>query len=164
MNVEFFVKQIAMNKDKEGYIKDRVKKKYVPYEEKMARCEQIINITSYIEVNGEKRYRINTPLKFIFTTLTLINEYTDIDIDFTDGGFLRDFNLLDQNELIEEVIACLPRHEYDTWMLLLKMMSDDKQENERSLVSYLTDKFETFATTLDTTLTALAELSKEESE
>ena len=160
MTVENLVKEIKEKRDWDKYLSGIVNVSYIPYETKIARCEQIINISSYIEINNKKVYRVNTPIKFVLTTLTLINEYTDIDIDFTEGNFLRDFNLLDQNELIEKIIAVLPRHEYDTWMLVLQMMSDDKQENERSLISYLDSKLATFNITLDNALSALSNLNE----
>lgn len=157
MNVEFFVKQIAMNKDKEGYIKQRLAKNYIPYEEKIARCEQIINISSYIEVDEHKTYRVNTPIRLVLTSLTLINEYTDIDVDFTDGNFIKEYNMLESQGLIDQLLIQIPEREYKTWMTLLQMINEDKQENERSLISFFNDKFAAIEKILTTSVDTLIE-------
>ena len=157
MNVEFFVKQIAMNKDKEGYLTDRVKVQYIPYENKIARCEQIINISSYIEVDGHKIYRVNTPIRLVLTSLTLINEYTDIDINFEDESFLKDYNTLEAKGLIDDLLKQIPEREYKTWMTLLQMIDGDKQENERSLITYIDTKLTAIQQVLNTTADVIAE-------
>ena len=145
MNVEFFVKQIAMNKDKEGYVKKRIKTLYIPYEEKVATCENIINATSYIEI-----YKRNTPSRAVFFSLTLIDKYTDIDIDFK--NVLKDYNILDENNLIELIIKSLPAKEVSSWRTLLEMIDDDLMVNERSLISFLSDKSEAAQIMIDSFL------------
>ena len=156
MNVDVFVKQIKMNKDRETYIQQRIIKDYIPYEEKIARCEQIINVSSYIDVGDHKIYRINTPIRFLLTALTIINEYTDIDISFDDDQFVKEYNLLDANGLIDELLKAIPKHEHETWMMLLTMIDDDKHENERSLIAYFDTKIEAITNILTTSLEAIA--------
>ena len=160
MNVELFCKQIAMNKNREDYLNSRLVKNYIPYEEKIARCEQIVNITSYIEIDGHKVYRINTPIRLVLTSLTLINEYTDIDINFEDESFLKDYNTLESQGLIDELLQQIPEHEYKTWITILHMTDDDKKENERSLINY----FDTKITALEKILTSTAEVISEEAD
>ena len=157
MNVEFFIKQIAMNKDKDAYLKQRLTRSYIPYEEKIARCEQIVNISSYIEIDGQKVYRVNTPIRLVLTSLTLINEYTDLNIRFEDDSFLKDYNILEEQGLIEELLGQIPEREYRTWMTLLQMINDDKQENERSLIAYFDTKLTALQQTLNATVDAVNE-------
>ena len=160
MNVEFFVKQIAMNKDKEGYLRQRLVKKYVPYEEKIAECSKIVDVTSYIDMNGQKLYNRNTPSRAMLFSLTLIKKYTDIEINFI--NVLPDYNKLEENDLIEPIINAIPAKEISIWQTVMKMIEDDKQENERSLASKL-DSLGIFSNTF---LEALEEvlLNKTETE
>ena len=137
MNVEFFIKQIAMHKDKDEYLKGRIVKIYIPYEEKIVSCENIIKNTSFIkdEVSGELIYKRNTPACDMFFNLTLIDKYYDIDIDF--NNVLADYNKLEENGYIELLLKNIRPNEYMAWQKTFEMVASDFVENERTLVSFL---------------------------
>ena len=157
MNVDFFVKQIAMNKDKEKYIDEKIMNpKYVPYEEKTAKCENIIRSTSVVkdEVTGVEVYKRNTPACNLFFNLTLIDLYTNIDIDFTHA--LKDYNALEELGFIDVLLQRIPKAEYVAWQKMIDMVANDYMENERSIISF----FETKLGAVDKTAESIAEVFK----
>ena len=141
MNVEFFCKQIAMNKNREDYLKSRLVRGYIPYEEKISSCENIIKNTSFVkdEASGEMFYKRNTPACDLFFNLTLIDKYFDIEIDFEHA--LVDYNKLEENGYIELLLKNIPATEYVAWSKVFEMVAGDFVENERSLVSFLETRF-----------------------
>ena len=157
MNVEFFIKQIAMNKDKEAYLKQRLTKNYIPYEEKIVACENIVKNTSFIkdEESGELFFKRNTPACDLFFNLTLIDKYFDIEIDFDHP--LADYNKLEENGYTELLLKNIPANEYISWQKVFSMVAGDFVENERSLVSFL----ETRISAMNKSLSAIAEVVKE---
>ena len=160
MNVEFFIKQIAMNKDKETYIAGKLVKTYIPYEEKQATCENIIKTTSIVKnENGEAYFKRNTPACDLLFNLTLIDKYFDIDIDF--GAALKDYNALEENGYIEFLLQHIPQKEYVAWQRMFSMVAGDYMENERSLVSYLDTKIEALNKTTETLATVIEDSLKE---
>ena len=157
MTVDFFIKQLPMNKDKEKYFDEKIMNpKYVPYEEKTAKCENIIRSTSVVkdETTGVEIYKRNTPACNLFFNLTLIDLYTNIDIDFTHA--LKDYNALEERGCIDEFLKRIPKTEYVLWQKMIDMVANDYMENERSIVSF----FETKLGAVDKTAESIAEVFK----
>ena len=165
MNVDFFVKQIAMNKDVEAYLKDKIMKDvYVAYEEKIAKCETIIKNTSTIkdETTGVELYKRNTPACNLFFNLTLIDLYTNIDIDFS-KNMLNDYNELEKHGYIDLLLSHISKNEYVAWQRLFDMIASDYMENNRSLISYFDTKLTAIDKTADSfskVLTSLVDENK----
>ena len=157
MNTEFFVKQIAMNKDKENYLREKLTAAYIPYEDKVASCENIIRNTSFIkdEASGETFYKRNSPACTLFFNLTLIDKYYDIDIDF--NNTLADYNRLQEKGYIDLLLKNIPEGEYIEWQNILNMVAGDFMENERSLVSFLETRFGA----MNKSLASIAEIIKQ---
>lgn len=144
MNTEIFFSQLALNKkNEEAYLRKRVVVDYVPYEEKIAACKAIIMSSC----TSEGRYVKNTPSQFMLFAMTLIDRYTDIDIN--KENMLDEFNQFDSRDLVNVIISFIPSHEYKTWELLIKMVDDDFYENEHSLVSFLEHKLDTITQVID---------------
>ena len=160
MNVEFFVKQIAMNKDKEGYVKSKLVKEYIPYEEKQASCENIVKTTSLVSgEDGESFYRRNTPACDLLFNLILIDKYFDIEIDF--GNALKEYNALEEKDYITLLLRAIPEREYIAWQKMFGMVASDYMENERSLVSYLDTKIEALNKTTESLANVIEDAMKE---
>lgn len=160
MNVEFFVKQIAMNKDKEGYVKQRLAKNYIPYEEKIASCENIIRNTSFVkdETSGELIYKRNTPACNLFFNLTLIDRYFDIDINFENA--LADYNKLEENGYTDMLLKNIPTNEYISWSKVFEMVANDFVDNERSLVAYLETSIKAINKSIGTIIETINEIKE----
>ena len=157
MNVDFFIKQIAMNKDKDSYIDTKIMTtKYVPYEEKNAKCESILKSTSVIkdETTGIEIYKRNTPAFNVFYNMTLISLYTNIEVDFE--HILKDYNALEELGYIDLLLSHIPKQEYTAWSRMCQMVMDDYMENNRSLIAYLDNKLGA----IDKTAESIAEVIK----
>lgn len=159
MNVDFFIKQIAMNKDKEKYAASKLTKQYVPYEEKQAACENIVRTTSIIKNDNGEFYRRNTPACDLLFNLTLIDKYYDIEVDF--GNVLKEYNALEERDYISLLLRTIPEREYIAWQKMFKMVANDYMENERSLVSYLDTKIEALNKTTESLASVIEDVMKE---
>ena len=164
MNVEFFVKQIAMNKDKEKYLTQRLVKKYVPYEEKISICENIIKNTSVVkdEETGEVFYKRNTPACNLMFNLSLINLYYDIEINFEHT--LKDYNALEELGYIDLLLKNIPVEEYTRWQHIIGMIAEDYMENERSMVAFLSSKSIAMEKTIESIAEVVNNISKQDEE
>lgn len=161
MDVDFFVKQIAMNKDKDAYVDSKIRTQYIPYEEKVSKIENIIRSTSIVkdDVTGIEIFKRNTPACNLLFNLTLIDLYTDIEIDFE--HVLKDYNALEEKGFINLLLKHIPADEYISWQKLFDMIAGDFMENERSLVSYLETKLGALDKTADSIANVIKELEIE---
>lgn len=137
MTTDFFIKQLKTQKDEDRYLAERIVRKYVPYEDKVATCSSIVNACSHVTVDGTVVYQKNTPVKYLNFKLVMISKYTDIEIDF--NNVVDEYNKLDELELIDEVISFIPKHERLTFEKILDATQCDLDENERSLASIIND-------------------------
>ena len=161
MDVDFFVKQIAMNKDKDAYVDSKIRTQYIPYEEKISKIENIIRSTSIVkdDVTGIEIFKRNTPACNLLFNLTLIDLYTDIEIDFE--HVLKDYNALEEKGFINLLLKHIPADEYISWQKLFDMIASDFMENERSLVSYLETRLGALDKTADSIVNVIKELEIE---
>lgn len=134
MTVKDFIEEYNNTDKKENFIKKHIINKYIDYERKIGICRGIVNATMFIDMNGKKIWHRDMPAYFRLYTLIIINEYTDIDIDYTD---LKEFNLLEENGLTDIIKAYISEREITSFETILNMCYDDTYENERSLGSYL---------------------------
>lgn len=155
LTVEQFVIKYNVAKDKEKFIKERIKDIHIPYSEKIAICENLVSITSY-SGNEVKVFKKNSPVQAILFDLTIIDRYTDIKIDFANAQSI--YDKLDELEVIEKIIEVVPEKELLDFDFILKMVTQDFYENNRSLVSFL----ETKVQALELALKGIADVFSEE--
>lgn len=135
MTTQEFIDSYKLNKD----LVKHIKQDYIPYLEKVTRCEKIITVTSYNEITH--LYHRNTPVQTLFLTLTLIDLYTDIDIDFENPA--SEYDILEKDGYIEKIMSCVPGRELSQFQAIFTMVNDDLAINERSLVSFFENKLDT---------------------
>lgn len=139
MTVKDFVKKCAANIDNTKIIEKHIVKQYIPYAEKQAHCENIVRKTMEVKDGDITLFRQNTPARFLFFTLTLIDLYTDIDVDF--GKALEEYDALAVNQgMIEAIFAAIPTAELSAFRTLEQMCMDDYMTNNRNLVSFFETK------------------------
>lgn len=139
MTVKNFIKEY--NKDSECIAK-HIKCTYIPYEQKIAICRKVIDTTYYTVIaDGTKIYKPNSVTHKMFYILSLINEYTDIAINFDSA--LSDFNELEKNNLTELLLSNIPEVETKRFMNIMDMLLEDIMES-RSITSFLETKIEAF--------------------
>ena len=130
--------------------------KYIPYEKKVGHCEKIVKTST---TNTEGKFWSNTPLQYVLFSLTLIDLYTDVTVDF--DNTLAEFNLFNEKRMFENLSLIVSNRELNEFETILKMVVDDQHENLRSLAGYLDDMSEAIDLAFREALKALP-ITKEE--
>ena len=114
MKIDEFVKgykSLVDDINKQNYILDHIKKKYVSIIEKMAKAKAIAKNSMYTTVLDGTPYEkevfsCNTNFRYINYVLAIIEMYTDIEVEWNDH--INDqFDMLAENHLIEPIIALI---------------------------------------------------------
>ena len=147
MKIDEFIRKYNSAKDKDKYLKESIKKTYIPYHEKVADCQRIINAT----MESDGLFKINTPAQFMIFTVNIISKYTNIEYD----DVLTTFEKLDELNLINAIISNIPEREYTTYNTLLSMTQDDYMENNRNLISFIETKVKALGLSMDAMLDAI---------
>lgn len=149
MDYKKFIDEYNVANDKTKYVQKHMLNSYVPYEDKVAECRKIIDITSHkmVTVNDQehKIYWNNTPMQHMFYIITLISLYTDIEWTKDSGDNnenLKVYNELSKNGSIYTIISLITPFEKQSFDTVLNMVEEDTYENERSIPSYLDTKID----------------------
>lgn len=165
MTVKEFVEQYKKkNTDiaRERFIKDNlIYKKYLSFNEKVQFCSKIVETTTY-EINRDKddkilnkKIQINSPARFLFSTMQLIYSYTNLEGSMKDA--LENFDVLDELGLIEIIISGIPEKERNEFETILNMTMDDFIQNNMNIYSVLSSQTERLTDLINaTTLPALS--------
>ena len=140
MNVNEFV---VLYKDKNDsdrieFIKHHITRSYIPIEEKDARANIIVK-NSYYEGDD---FKINSVAKYVFTYLTIIDIYTDIEIDYKNS--VEEYNKLDELGIIRNTISVINKIDLDEFNDILKMKCEDVMINEYDIHHYINKQVERF--------------------
>lgn len=128
-------------------------KEYIPYLEKVTRAETLVKKTSFDD-NGD--LKLNTPAKYMFHTLTIVDMYTDIDVDFTNAP--EEYDLLRKSNIDTTVIFnAIPKNELEEFDMLVDMIAKDLVFNVGTPQAYISRQVERFTTIASTTLTPVLE-------
>lgn len=135
---------------RDRYIKEKLEvKDYVGFKDKYELADRIINITLY-EKDKEGRdtgnIRVNSVLRYLLSILSVIDKYTNIDVDFSD--IFNEYDLLDKNDLIELFVGnngLIPDKEYSEFQILLTMKLDDELQNNLSTKAFVQHQVERFS-------------------
>jgi len=146
MNVKEFVEKFEKARDKEKFVSEHVIVDYIPYEEKISACKNIIDICMYKEVNGEKIFRYNTPTRYVLFVLKMVQLYTDIELSSENP--IADFNDLNRVHLFDKIASELG-DEYLDFNSVMKMVYDDTVSTEESVVFNLNSKLKVFLGLID---------------
>lgn len=140
MTVKDFVEKYTATsaEGKYDFIRSCIKNIYIPYATKIDICNKLIETTSRKEnINGEKMFCQKTPAKYMLLRLTLINLYTEIEVDMENG--LSEFDLLEENDLTEDIICKIPAKEADRFANIISMIEKDCYENERTVFAIVSN-------------------------
>lgn len=141
--VEEYEKQIT-DVDKEKFLKTKLKyEKYMPYAEKLIIAENIIQSSCYAMVKENDvlkktdKIAINSPMRYILFVMTVINKYTNIDVNFK--SISPDFDKLNRNGLIEVIFAKIGDKEISEFNTVVEMVLDDFMTNKFEFKNYIND-------------------------
>lgn len=133
---------------RKAFVKKHITRDYLSYEEKISESKRIVNFSCYQWINDKKVYMQNSPLAYMLFALCIVQKYTDITWDLEKEG-VDAFNELDKSGVLDDIIASIPKKEYESFSTVLKMTRDDEYENFRSIVGYLDTKADAVSVMLE---------------
>ena len=147
MNFNTFI-TLFENKKKNGgiddFIESHMKNHYVPFEEKQARANVIIENTFYEkDENGNKYFHVNSVATHMFVFLTLVDMYTDIEIDYKKS--LEQYNKLKETDGFDFIIPNISKSEITEFKIILESMKADIMTNEYEPHAYFSQQVKRFA-------------------
>lgn len=155
MNYKKFVDEYNVANDKAKYVQKHIVNCYIPYEDKIAQCQKIVDVTSHKTVNIDGKERViycqNSAMQYMLFVMQMISNYTDIEWNKETGEnneLLTVFNMFNKYGIIDDLITLFPHREHAMFIKTLENVSNDVYENERSIPSYLETKFETLSLSL----------------
>lgn len=125
----------SSDKLKGEFLKAQVKvKSYLGYGTKMFLAEQIIKNSCFKGNN----VHIDSCKKYLFYIYTLIKYYTNIDIKET--NIMEQYDLLDENGLVEKILNLIPEKEMATFKTILDMKQDDLMTNKYGTYAFIEEQ------------------------
>ena len=154
MDIGKFIDEYVATKDagaKERLAKKHVTTTYLDYAKKIEEAKKIVKFSCY---DGDGIFKINSPLRFMLFTISVVRSYTDLE--FTQENFIGQFDLLMKHGVMDSIVSNIGQ-DYSAFETLLKMTLDDEYENNRAPVSY-------FEQRVATVMAALAAMDVPENE
>lgn len=146
MNILNFIKELNKADNKVAFVDSHIdSNKYVPYEVKVKICQNIVE-SSCLE---DGRVKYNTPALFMLYDLAIIEQYTDIEIDYEISTQI--YNNLLQNNIISLVkeTSIFPPKELDAFDEILDWVLNDFKMNEGSFIGWLNNRVDNLGTLLE---------------
>ena len=120
------------------YIKKTLEVKgYVPFAEKRALCERVLNACNDVDKNG--LVKVDSVKRYIIFTLSVISKYTNLE--FSSGAdeefdSLDEYDMLCQNDLLNPILDVIGA-EYTSCNNMLNMMMADIVANNNTVENVL---------------------------
>lgn len=162
MKIDTFIalyKTKKTDEDKLNAVKQIMKNKRVSYADKVDRAG-IIAKNSYHQkqkdINGEERevFFQNSAAKYMLYSLTLVDLYTNLEIDFKQS--LESFEKIN-GELLDAIIMSIDERERKEFQMLLEFACDDLMVNEYELHAFVREQVDRFGSLIGTVLVPILE-------
>lgn len=162
MKIDTFIalyKTKKTDEDKLNAVKQIMKNKRVSYADKVDRAG-IIAKNSYHQkqkdINGEERevFFQNSAAKYMLYSLTLVDLYTDLEIDFKQS--LESFEKIN-GEILDAIIMSIDERERKEFQMLLEFACDDLMVNEYELHAFVREQVDRFGSLIGTVLVPILE-------
>lgn len=141
--VEEYEKQVN-DADKAKFLKTKLKtEKYMPYADKLALAENIVKSSSYAIVKEDgvlkqtDRIALNSPMRYILFVMTVVDKYTNIEVDFK--NIMPEFDTLNFNSLIENIFEKVGDKETAEFNTVVEMVLNDFVANKYQFKNYIDD-------------------------
>ena len=141
--VEEYEKQLT-DVDKAKFLKGKLKtEKYMPYEDKLMLAQNIVKSSSYAidkrdgELKQTDRIAINSPMRYILFVMTIVDKYTNIEVNF--GNIMSDYDALNFNCLIEVIFEKVGDKETAEFNTVVEMVLNDFMANKYQFKNYIGD-------------------------
>lgn len=146
-NVKNFVEEYekcSNNDDKAKFLKSKLKtEKYMPYADKLALAENIVKSSSYAMVKEDgvlkqtDRIALNSPMRYILFVMTVVDKYTNIEVNFK--NITPDFDALNFSSLIEIIFEKVGDKETAEFNTVVDMVLSDFMANKYQFKNYIDD-------------------------
>lgn len=155
MDYTKFVSGYKTIKDKDGFIKKHMTKQYLPYANKLSIAKSIAKTCTHVKVDDKEIYKKDTPAQYFTTVMSLITQYTDIEIDANIVD--KAYDALVECGAMQALLASIPESEVTEFRTLVDMCVADIFENERELASFLETKLDAINMATNQMLSSLGE-------
>lgn len=152
MTIEEFIKKYRIaSKGRESgelFLQERITRLYVPYVQKVAVCNNIVNTCWYVEdeLTNSKRLHINSTNLYLFYIMWLIHLYTDIQFEDSKVAdaydCLNQYHVSDNETLIQVIIDRIPNTQRAQFNSILQMVESDIEKNEYQIGAWLSNRIE----------------------
>lgn len=168
MKIKEFVDEynkIVIDNLKKKYIKDTIEvKDYINFDEKCKLVERVVKSTTYeFDENGNKTNKIkfNTLARTLLLTLSVIDNYTNLDVDF--DNISSEYDILTYSGIMGILVGdndthgIIPYGEIVEIQAIMSMMIDDIIQNEMSMQAFIQKEVSRFGELIGFALTPLIE-------
>lgn len=148
MKVKEFIKNYKIaDKIRDGginYIKEHMVKSYVPYIEKMSICQMLINSCWYRtdQNTGNRRLVVNSPNLRLIYLMSLVRQYTDIQLQFEGTKIVEDYDDLRRTGILGVILHQIPNSQIDQFNSVLQMAKQDLFKNEYEIGAYIRNRID----------------------
>ena len=152
MNINTFLtlyKNKLKNGGAEDFVKEHIKNIYIPYEQKIAAANAIVNVSYWnSDEESTKKFHVDSTAKYMLTCMTMLDLYTDIERSKSNGEMLSDFNKLNEYGIFDIIVSNINKREIQEFNMVLQMLCDDIIANEYELHSFISNQVERFGAVL----------------
>lgn len=133
-------------------------KQYVSFIDKVNLAERVVYHSTHDfdqEGNVVGDITINSISKYLLHVMGIIDMYTNLDINY--NNLVEDYDLLNVNGMIQEIVTLIEEKEIAECQMLLDMKLGDFMQNKLSVYSFVRDQIERFGTISGITLSSIKE-------
>lgn len=145
----------------ETFMKKHIVTDYIDFIQKSVICDSIVKATCHAKEGDIEFVQINSANRYLFFVMKIIDLYTDIEINVSEGNLAEQYDKLNKVGAIENILECVPGKEYEEFNTLLNMKLDDLRDNEYSITALLYNLKKSFVLSSDTIGAAIEEVLKE---
>lgn len=135
MKLETFITNFNTDGSKEKCVKGIMRSEYVPYTTKCGDCMRILDACHYKEVDGKRRFSMNSPAQAMLFALNLIMRYTKIEFDPSVNAY----DDLCSCGALKMIVDQIPAAESQEYSAIMRMCEDDLVAKETDLASRFDD-------------------------
>lgn len=160
MKIDTFVKLFSTKKteeEKSDAINQVMKHVSISYSDKLNRANLIARHSYYTkekDINGVENevFKQNSAAKYMLYSLTMVDLYTNIDIDYKQS--IECFEKIN-GEILDRIICAIDERERKEFQMLLDFACDDIIVNEYELHSFIGKQIDRFGALIGASLTPI---------
>lgn len=144
--------------DYEEFMEQYIYRTYVPFAEKLDVAFRIAKHSTHkVLDDGKEIFHVNSVLRHILYTMSIVDLYTEINVDF--DNIVEEYDMLDEYDLLDWFSENIPEREQNKLYSLVESYVNDVYMNESNIVNCIDNKLEAirmvFETLVDSGLTVL---------